>query len=113
MAIYISTNSIPELQGYSKIQQRALIKQATSANAMNPLLWLGYIVMLLGTFTAITVAIKVIPNANTLPLGMLLGALIGGVIGLLSIQIIFAALRPTLARYRRELEQNQAPHDTH
>ncbi|MFD3163268.1 hypothetical protein [Herpetosiphon sp. NSE202] len=44
-------------------------------------------------------------------MGMLVGAITGGIIGLISNAIIIAAIRPTLARYRRELEQATAQND--
>ncbi len=105
MKIYWSTNSIPELQAYPKTEHRSLIKRATKENYKNKLVWLGYILLFMGIFSASIF----ISSASNLLFGMLIGGAMGGIIGLLSTQILFAAIRPTLARYRRELEQASAP----
>ncbi len=111
MKIYLSTNSIPELQGFPKDQHRSLIQRAANKNLMNPLLWLGYGIIFLGTLMVLPAAsiFLVLYTNIALPLGLLIGIIIGGIIGLLSTQILFAALRPTLVRYRSELEQATAP----
>ncbi len=106
MKFYLSLNSIPELDGYPKPQKRLLWKQALKANRKNKRVWLGYAVLYVGIVTAILL----FPRLDSLWMGMLVGAITGGIIGLISNAIIIAALRPTLARYRYELEQNAAEH---
>ncbi|XSG76428.1 hypothetical protein ACP8Y2_05380 [Herpetosiphon llansteffanensis] len=107
MKIYLSLNSLPELDGYPKPQKRLLWKQALKANRKNKRVWLGYAVLFVGIITAIVL----FPKLDSLWMGMLLGAITGGIIGLISNSIIIAALRPTLAHYRREREQATAQND--
>ncbi|KPL90281.1 hypothetical protein [Herpetosiphon geysericola] len=107
MKFYLSLNSLPELDGYAKPQKRLLWKQALKANRKNKQVWLGYAILYLGVITAILL----FPKLDSLWMGMLMGAITGGIIGLISNSIIIAALRPTLAHYRREREQVQNQHD--
>lgn len=112
MSIYFSTKAIPELHGYPKAHRRALIERAEAENADNPLLWLGYGLMALGLLTALTATIIFLPTVRTfLPLGMLVGAGIGGLCGALGAPFVVAAIRPTLATYRREQEAQTATLD--
>ncbi len=114
MPIYLSTKAIPELHGYSKAQRRTFIARAMAANAWNPFVWLGYGLMGLGLFAAMTAAVIFIPAARTfLPFGLLVGLGLGGIFGVLGTQILTMAIRPTLATYHRELEHTSTMDDRH
>ena len=112
MKIYLSTTSVPELQAYPKNQHRLLIKQATKENMLNPLLWFGYGILILSLLIVMPAAsiFMVFYMQLVFPLSFLISILIGGTIGFVSVQILYAVLRPTLARYRYELEQDAAEH---
>jgi hypothetical protein len=105
MPIYFSAKAIPELRGYPQIQRHTFIARAIAANAWNPFVWLSCGLAFPGQFAALTAAAIFIPAARTfLPFGLLIGIGIGGLIGLLSTQLLIAVIRPTLAMYRDELE---------
>lgn len=105
MAIYFSAKAIPELRGYPKKQRHTLIARAIAANAWNPFVWLSFGLAFPGLFAVLAAAAIFIPVSRTfLPLGWLIGIGIGGLIGLLSTQLLIAVIRPTLAMYRHELE---------
>jgi len=107
MRIYLSINSVPELDGYPKLQKRMLWRRALKENRSNKIVWLGCILLIIG----IIIPDVIFPEFDSIWLTMLLALTFGIVIGYISGHIIVAAIRPTLARYRRELEQATAQND--
>jgi hypothetical protein len=105
MNLYWGLNTIPELQGLTKDQQRHLWKTALQAGRQVPRIQTAKLIM----FTMILIAL-LIPH-------LLLVMAWGGFRGLVSAwifrQVSIPALRPLLAMQRRALEPNPAHDETY
>jgi hypothetical protein len=104
MKLYWGFNSIPELQGLPKAQQRRLWSSGVRAGWRMPRVWGAYLLMALFMGVGIFVPRLLGDLLDGQGLRVLWGAVWGGLGGLLANQITTHAIRPVLAMHRRALE---------
>jgi hypothetical protein len=113
MNLYWGLNTIPELQGLTKDQQRHLWKTALQAGRQVPRIQTAKLIM----FTMILIALLIPSWVAGFPDHLLLVMAWGGFWGLVSAwifrQVSIPALRPLLAMQRRALEPNPAHDETY
>ncbi len=104
MTLYWRLNSIPELQGLSKFQQRQLWRKGHRAALRTPLFWIAHMLLsgvgAIGTLTP--VMLDAFPNNILISIGWMLCWLTLGLV--IYNPILMRVMRPLLAQHRAALE---------
>ncbi|HYF65500.1 MAG TPA: hypothetical protein VD886_21920 [Herpetosiphonaceae bacterium] len=111
MKIYWGANSIPELKGLPKAEQRRLWFIGLRAGLRKPRVWAAYALMITAIMVGVALPSILELFPGNLALAALWGGLWGGLGSFIANQIIIAAIRPVLALHRAALEARSRADD--